>query len=75
MKNRKLFGFDFISAFTIFALILLALCINSLINIEYDNLSTNKSLLFAWIRVASSLLLSVTAITNLRSKRINESQN
>jgi hypothetical protein len=72
MKNDKLFQFDFISLFAIFSLIILALCINTLIEIKYNAISTEKDILYAWIRVVSSFLLCLTAMFNLRNKRKNE---
>lgn len=72
MKNDRLFKLDFRSVFAFTTIIILILCINSLIQISYNNNSSGKSLLYAWIRVISAILLCIVSITNLRNKRLNE---
>lgn len=69
MRKNKLFKFDFISLFAIFSFIVLAFCVDSLIELKYNSSSSEKDILYGWIRVVSSILLSITAVVNLRNKR------
>jgi len=68
MKNR-LFQFDLISFFAFCTMIILALSINSLIETEFSIQSNEKDKIYSWIRVVSSLLLCIAAISFLRNKR------
>jgi hypothetical protein len=69
MKENKLFLLDFISIFTFFTIIILVLCINSLIDIQYNMISSNKDKLLAWIRVISSFMLCFVTVNKLLKKR------
>lgn len=69
MRKNKLFQFDLISLFAIFSFLILALCVDSLIELLYNSLSSDKDILYGWIRVISSFLLSITAVVNLKNKR------
>ena len=69
MRKNKLFQSDLISLFVIFSFLILALCVDSLIELFYNPLSSDKDILYGWIRVISSFLLSITSVVNLKNKR------
>jgi len=71
----KIFKLDFWSIFTVVFLFILGIVIHDFIEIQIDENSGKKELIYSWIRLISATLTSIYLVIFLIKKRKNKIKN